>query len=218
MARHSVKPTDGSSDPPCNFKRCSNHRGPTRNSQARVDNRAYPPVLDARRSHFGSFEESWHAQYYRWLPVDLRGRRAESGVRWPEVGRRAVKAAIVAIERGGNAADAAATMLLAICVTDSSLFCFGREVRIICHDGGTGQGWRRRRIATQFAKGRIRQVDIHLNRSAAFRLPNAFPDAFRSRASHWRGLETCTARWSLRWFPRRVGWCHHAPGRSIARW
>ena len=51
----------------------------------------------------------------------------------------AVNAAAGVIERGGNAADAAATMLLAMCVTDSSLYCFGGEVPIIHHDGATGK-------------------------------------------------------------------------------
>ncbi len=54
-------------------------------------------------------------------------------------GAEAVSAAAEAIARGGNAADSAATMLLAMCVTDSSMFCFGGEVPIIYHDGATGK-------------------------------------------------------------------------------
>lgn len=54
-------------------------------------------------------------------------------------GVAAVSAANGVIARGGNAADAAATMLLALCVTDSSLFCFGGEVPMIYHDGATGK-------------------------------------------------------------------------------
>ena len=51
----------------------------------------------------------------------------------------AVNPAAQMLEQGGNAADAAATMLLAMCVTDSSLFCFGGEVPILYHDGATGK-------------------------------------------------------------------------------
>src|SRR5260370_41177120 len=60
------------------------------------------------------------------------GKRATAGA-WKARGMRgavagggaaAVQAANAVIERGGNAADAAATMLLAMTVTDSSMFCF----------------------------------------------------------------------------------------------
>lgn len=64
-----------------------------------------------------------------------------SGMRGAVAGGEAasVNAASKVLEQGGNAADAAATMLLAMSVTDSSLFCFGGEVPIIYHDGATGK-------------------------------------------------------------------------------
>src|ERR1700733_1252143 len=67
-----------------------------------------------------------------WKAAGMRGAVAGGGV-------AAVEAANAVIERGGNAADAAATMLLAMTVTDSSSFCFGGEAPIIYHDGATGK-------------------------------------------------------------------------------
>ena len=67
-----------------------------------------------------------------WKADGMRGAVAGGGA-------EAVSAAAEAIARGGNAADSAATMLLAMCVTDSSMFCFGGEVPIIYHDGATGK-------------------------------------------------------------------------------
>jgi gamma-glutamyltranspeptidase/glutathione hydrolase len=67
-----------------------------------------------------------------WKAVGMRGAVAGGGV-------AAVEAANAVIERGGNAADAAATMLLAMTVTDSSSFCFGGEAPIIYHDGAMGR-------------------------------------------------------------------------------
>ena len=66
-----------------------------------------------------------------WKASGMRGAVAGGGA-------GAVNAAAKVIEHGGNAADAAATMLLAMCVTDSSMFCFGGEAPIIYHDGATG--------------------------------------------------------------------------------
>ena len=67
-----------------------------------------------------------------WKASGMRGAVAGGGA-------DAVSAAAQVIERGGNAADAAATMLLAMCVTDSTNFCFGGEVPILYHDGATGK-------------------------------------------------------------------------------
>ena len=67
-----------------------------------------------------------------WNASGMRGAVAGGGA-------EAVSAAATVLERGGNAADAAATMLLAMCVTDSSMFCFGGEMPILYHDGATGK-------------------------------------------------------------------------------
>ena len=56
---------------------------------------------------------------------------------WPAKGKRGAVAG-----GGANAVNPAATMLLAMCVTDSSLFCFGGEVPILYHDGGPLERWR----------------------------------------------------------------------------
>jgi gamma-glutamyltranspeptidase / glutathione hydrolase len=49
-------------------------------------------------------------------------------------GRYAVAAGLEALRRGGNAADAAATTIFALSVTDSTQFCFGGEVPILIYD------------------------------------------------------------------------------------
>ena len=49
-------------------------------------------------------------------------------------GAEAVAAGIGTLGAGGNAADAAAATILALSVTDSTLFCFGGEVPIIVYD------------------------------------------------------------------------------------
>lgn len=67
-----------------------------------------------------------------WKADGMRGAVAGGGA-------AAVNAANAVIGRGGNAADAAATMLLAMTVTDWTMYCFGGEVPIIYHDGATGK-------------------------------------------------------------------------------
>ncbi len=52
-------------------------------------------------------------------------------------GRDAVRAGIEVLERGGNAADAAAATILALSITDSRSFCFGGEVPILVYDART---------------------------------------------------------------------------------
>ncbi len=52
-------------------------------------------------------------------------------------GRDAVGAGIEILNRGGNAADAAAATILALSVTDSRSFCFGGEVPILVYDART---------------------------------------------------------------------------------
>jgi gamma-glutamyltranspeptidase / glutathione hydrolase len=52
-------------------------------------------------------------------------------------GRDAVLAGIEILNRGGNAADAAAATILALSVTDSRSFCFGGEVPILVYSAGT---------------------------------------------------------------------------------
>ena len=52
-------------------------------------------------------------------------------------GRDAVRAGIEILNRGGNAADAAAATILALSVTDSRSFCFGGEVPIMVYDART---------------------------------------------------------------------------------
>lgn len=49
-------------------------------------------------------------------------------------GAEAVAAGIEILKRGGNAADAGATTILALSVTDSGGFCFGGEVPILVYD------------------------------------------------------------------------------------
>ncbi|HEX7901045.1 MAG TPA: gamma-glutamyltransferase [Planctomycetota bacterium] len=52
-------------------------------------------------------------------------------------GAPAVAASLDALKSGGNAADAAATMLLALTVTDWDQFCFGGEVPILVYSAKT---------------------------------------------------------------------------------
>ncbi len=52
-------------------------------------------------------------------------------------GREAVHAGIEILQRGGNAADAAAATILALSVTDSRSFCFGGEVPILVYSART---------------------------------------------------------------------------------
>src|SRR5262249_7576730 len=49
-------------------------------------------------------------------------------------GKEAVDAGIEVLKKGGNAADAAVATILALSVTDSTLFCFGGEVPIMVYD------------------------------------------------------------------------------------
>src|SRR5947209_1162534 len=49
-------------------------------------------------------------------------------------GQGAVDAGVATLRAGGNAIDAAAATILALSVTDSSLFCFGGEVPILVYD------------------------------------------------------------------------------------
>src|SRR4051812_15647305 len=53
-------------------------------------------------------------------------------------GQGAVDAGLVTLKAGGNAIDAAAATVLALSVTDSSLFCFGGEVPIVVYDAKRG--------------------------------------------------------------------------------
>ena len=53
-------------------------------------------------------------------------------------GSQAVDAGAGILSRGGNAADAAAATILALSVTDSTLFCFGGEVPIMVYDAKSG--------------------------------------------------------------------------------
>ncbi len=73
-----------------------------------------------------------HASSSTWKATGKRGAVAGGGA-------AAVNAAAAVFDRNGNAADAAATMLLALCVTDSTNFCFGGEMPILYHDGATGK-------------------------------------------------------------------------------
>src|SRR6516165_5718932 len=52
-------------------------------------------------------------------------------------GRDAVLSGTEILNRGGNAADAAAATILALSVTDSRSFCFGGEVPILVYDAKT---------------------------------------------------------------------------------
>jgi gamma-glutamyltranspeptidase/glutathione hydrolase len=49
-------------------------------------------------------------------------------------GQGAVDAGVATLKSGGNAVDAAAATILALSVTDSTLFCFGGEVPILVYD------------------------------------------------------------------------------------
>jgi gamma-glutamyltranspeptidase/glutathione hydrolase len=66
---------------------------------------------------------------------DWRGTGSEGAV--AAGGRDAVLAGIEILNRGGNAADAAAATILALSVTDSRSFCFGGEVPILVYDART---------------------------------------------------------------------------------
>jgi gamma-glutamyltranspeptidase/glutathione hydrolase len=48
--------------------------------------------------------------------------------------REATEASLAVLKDGGNAADAAATALLVLCVTDPGNYCFGGEVPILVYD------------------------------------------------------------------------------------
>src|SRR5512145_1975672 len=54
-------------------------------------------------------------------------------------GSPAVAASLDMLKAGGNAADAAATMLLALSVTDWDQFCFGGEVPILVYSAKSGE-------------------------------------------------------------------------------
>jgi gamma-glutamyltranspeptidase / glutathione hydrolase len=68
--------------------------------------------------------------YKDWQGVGEKGAVAAGG-------RDAVLAGIEILNRGGNAADAAAATILALSVTDSRSFCFGGEVPILVYDART---------------------------------------------------------------------------------
>jgi gamma-glutamyltranspeptidase / glutathione hydrolase len=68
--------------------------------------------------------------YKDWYGVGTKGAVAAGG-------RGAVAAGIEILNRGGNAADAAAATILALSVTDSRSFCFGGEVPIMVYDART---------------------------------------------------------------------------------
>lgn len=68
--------------------------------------------------------EKWHAS-------GQRGAVAAGGA-------EAVAAGMELLRAGGNAADAAAATILALSVTDASLFCFGGEVPILVYDAKRG--------------------------------------------------------------------------------
>ena len=53
-------------------------------------------------------------------------------------GAAAVAAGKTVLESGGNAADAAVATILAMTVTDSSMFCFGGEVPLLVYDARRG--------------------------------------------------------------------------------
>jgi gamma-glutamyltranspeptidase/glutathione hydrolase len=72
------------------------------------------------------------AQDVGWTAQGERGAAAGGGA-------PAVAAALDCLKADGNAADAAATMLLALSVTDGDQFCFGGEVPILVHDARSGK-------------------------------------------------------------------------------
>jgi gamma-glutamyltranspeptidase/glutathione hydrolase len=53
-------------------------------------------------------------------------------------GKESVAAGIEILKAGGNAADAAVATILALSVTDSTMFCFGGEVPILVYDAKSG--------------------------------------------------------------------------------
>jgi len=76
-------------------------------------------------------------------------------------GQEAVEAGLAALRAGGNAADAAATTLLALSVTDANQFCFGGEVPILVYDAGRqvvevlcGQGAAPRLATPEYFRGK----------------------------------------------------------------
>jgi gamma-glutamyltranspeptidase/glutathione hydrolase len=68
--------------------------------------------------------------YQDWRATGTRGAVSAGG-------RDAVSAGLEILERGGNAADAAASTILALSVTDARSFCFGGEVPILVYDART---------------------------------------------------------------------------------
>jgi gamma-glutamyltranspeptidase/glutathione hydrolase len=65
--------------------------------------------------------------YTNWQAAGTQGAVAAGG-------RGAVAAGLRILKAGGNAADAGAATILALSVTDSTLFCFGGEVPILVYD------------------------------------------------------------------------------------
>jgi gamma-glutamyltranspeptidase / glutathione hydrolase len=77
-----------------------------------------------------------------WAVVQIQAEATAAGV-WQATGERgvivaggddAVAAGIHIFSAGGNAADASVATILALCVTDSTLFCFGGEVPLLVYD------------------------------------------------------------------------------------
>jgi gamma-glutamyltranspeptidase/glutathione hydrolase len=65
--------------------------------------------------------------YKDWRAVGTQGAVSAGG-------RDSVAAGILILQRGGNAADAAAATILALSVTDARSFCFGGEVPLLVYD------------------------------------------------------------------------------------
>jgi gamma-glutamyltranspeptidase/glutathione hydrolase len=76
-------------------------------------------------------------------------------------GRAAAQAGVTILEQGGNAADAAAATIMALGVTDSTLFCLGGEVPIMIYDARCGIV---EVIAGQGAAPRLATVEFFRNR------------------------------------------------------
>lgn len=72
------------------------------------------------------------AQDLGWSAEGNRGAAAGGGA-------PAVAASLDMLKAGGNAADAAAVMLLALSVTDDDQFCFGGEIPILVYSAKTGE-------------------------------------------------------------------------------
>ncbi len=97
------------------------------------------------------------------------GTGAGPRARWRQAAATRWRAGIEILNRGGNAADAAAATILALSVTDSRSFCFGGEVPIMVYDARTkgvtviaGQG-AAPRLATreEFVKSRRHPAQGH---------------------------------------------------------